>query len=290
MSSRGPGRLYAPSRRARPWRAACELPRGAAAELRIVVDGRDTIPVVDVFDINAQGRIAAIRASIGRGDSLRSKLFLDDLHPKPLRVASAGVSFGHIDVPPPHFWRFTMQKTTSTALALFAVLGLSACAGMAPSSPMFSQAALPDAVKVPDGHRVAMETVGVGQITYECKAKANMAGAFEWVFVGPKADLNSRAGAKVGTYFGPPATWASSDGSAITGTQVAVSPSTPGNIPLQLVKANPATGAGAMQGVSYVQRVATVGGVAPSSACDATGLGRKEVVKYQADYIFWKAA
>ncbi len=183
-----------------------------------------------------------------------------------------------------------MQKLIATAVAVSAALGLSACATMSPSAPMFSQAALPDAVKVPAGHKVVMETVGVGEITYECKPKANAAGAFEWVFVGPKADLNSRAGAKQGTYFGPPATWVSNDGSQFTGTQVAVSPSSAGNIPLQLVKANPATGAGVMKDVTYVQRVATQGGVAPASACDASTVGKKEIVKYQADYIFWKAA
>lgn len=41
---------------------------GVAAELRIVVDRRDTIFVVDVFDIDDGGRITAIRAYIGRGD------------------------------------------------------------------------------------------------------------------------------------------------------------------------------------------------------------------------------
>lgn len=48
--------------------AAYERPGGTAAELRIVVDERDTIFVVDAFDFDAQGRIAAIRAYIGRGD------------------------------------------------------------------------------------------------------------------------------------------------------------------------------------------------------------------------------
>ena len=180
-------------------------------------------------------------------------------------------------------------RSALTPLALLAALGLSACAGMAPMAPVFSQDKLPDAVKVPAGHRVALETVGVGEITYECRAKANAAGMFEWVFVGPRADLNSRAGTKLGRYFGPPATWASDDGSSITGTQVAVAPGMSGSIPLQLVKANPATGSGAMTGVSHVQRLATVGGVAPASACDTSTVGRKEVVKYQADYIFWKA-
>lgn len=41
---------------------------GAAAELKIVVDRRDTLHVVDVFDFDAEGRIAAIRAYLGRGD------------------------------------------------------------------------------------------------------------------------------------------------------------------------------------------------------------------------------
>ena len=91
----------------------------------------------------------------------------------------------------------------------------------------FAQTGLPDTIKVPDGHKVAMETTGVGEITYECRDKANMAGQTEWVFVGPKAVLNDRAGKQVGTYFGPPATWQAKDGSKVTGTQLPVAPSSP---------------------------------------------------------------
>ena len=108
--------------------------------------------------------------------------------------------------------------------------------------------------KVPAGNKVAMETVGVGEITYECRDKKDAAGQFEWVFVGPDAALNDRSGKKVGRYFGPPATWESIDGSKVTATQVAVAPASAGNIPLQLVKANPATGNGAMTGVTFIQR------------------------------------
>ena len=138
-----------------------------------------------------------------------------------------------------------MKSTPLLCTAAASLVLLSACAGTSPMTPMapaFSQAALPDAVKVPAGNKVAMETVGVGEIAYECREKAAAAGQFEWVFVGPNAVLNSRAGKAVGTYFGPPATWASMDNSKLTGTQVAVSPSAAGNIPLQLVKANPAMG------------------------------------------------
>ena len=179
-----------------------------------------------------------------------------------------------------------MKSLPTTALALAAAMTMIGCA----STPMFQQDSLPDAVKVPAGHRVVMETVGVGQITYECRAKANTADAFEWVFVGPQAALNDRSGKTVGSYFGPPATWASTDGSKLTGTQLAVAPAGAGNIPLQLVKANPATGSGAMSGISHIQRVATQGGVAPAMACGAGTAGQKQVVNYQADYVFWKPA
>lgn len=153
----------------------------------------------------------------------------------------------------------------------------------------YAQTDLPDSIKVPDGHKVTLQTVGVGEITYECRDKANVAGQTEWFFVGPKAVLNDRSGKQIGTYFGPPATWQAKDGSKITGTQLAVAPSGTGDLPYQLVKANPAEGKGAMDGVSYIQRVAVKGGVAPKTECTAANKGHRELVKYQADYIFWAA-
>lgn len=178
-----------------------------------------------------------------------------------------------------------------TCVSIIGLTALLAACGSAPmhSALVFSQDVLPEPIKVPAGHKVAMETVGVGDITYECREKKDAAGQFEWIFAGPAAVLKDRGGKAIGSYYGPPATWQSSDGSKITATQLAVAPAGAGNIALQLVKANPASGAGAMMGVTYIQRVATKGGVAPASACDAAAKGKKEVVKYQADYIFWKA-
>ena len=179
-----------------------------------------------------------------------------------------------------------------TSFTLLAAITLAACASngsMPGRTAMFSQTSLPPGVQVPAGHKVAMETVGVGDITYECRAKADMVGQFEWVFVGPDAKLMDRSGKQIGRYYGPPATWENMDGSKVTATQVAVAPASAGSIPLQLVKANPAMGSGAMQGVAYIQRVDTRGGVAPSMACSAANTGQKQVVKYQADYIFWRA-
>jgi hypothetical protein len=179
-----------------------------------------------------------------------------------------------------------------STLAAAAALALTACASSNMGAPamMFSQDRLPDAVKVPAGNRVAMDTVGVGQITYECRAKNDMAGQYEWVFAGPDAKLLDRSGKQVGTYYGPPATWEAMDGSKFTGTQLAVAPGGSGNIPFQLVKSNPAMGSGAMTGVTYVQRSATKGGVAPALPCAAANMGAKDIVQYQADYVFYKAS
>ena len=180
-----------------------------------------------------------------------------------------------------------MKLATTAALSSLALLA--ACGSMSMSSRPYDQGMLPPSVQVPAGNRVAMETVGTGDITYECRAKANMPGQHEWVFVGPDAKLWDRGGKQVGKYYGPPATWENMDGSKVTATQVAVAPAGDGNIPFQLVKANPAMGNGMMSGTTYIQRVVTKGGVAPSMACAAGNMGAKQVVKYQADYIFYKA-
>ncbi|ARV20714.1 hypothetical protein AEP_03797 [Curvibacter sp. AEP1-3] len=177
---------------------------------------------------------------------------------------------------------------TRTALSLVAITALTACASQPMRAP-FSQADLPAAVQVPAGHTVVMETAAAGDITYQCRAKKDMAGQFEWVFVGPDAGLKDRSGKVIGKYYGPPATWENNDGSKVTATQLAVAPNGAANIPLQLVKANPAMGMGAMQGVSYIQRVATVGGIAPASSCAKANEGANQLVRYTADYIFYKA-
>lgn len=177
-----------------------------------------------------------------------------------------------------------------TPLTLLAIAALSACAATGSGKmAAYSQATLPTTMQVPAGHRVALETSAAGDITYQCRAKKDMAGQYEWVFAGPEAGLKDRSGQSVGKYYGPPATWQSNDGSKITGTQLALAPHGADNIPLQLVKANPAMGQGMMQGVSYIQRVNTQGGIAPQAVCFADNVGQNLVVSYTADYVFWRA-
>ena len=187
-------------------------------------------------------------------------------------------------------FRTVAVSAVAASAALLVAGGNMGMSGPGMMAPTFNQSSLPPTIMVPPGNKVAMETVGMGDITYECRDKANAPGMTEWVFVGPNATLSDRSGKMVGKYYGPPATWESNDGSKLTATQVAVAPSGPTSLPYQLVKANPATGMGAMTGVTYIQRVALTGGVAPTTPCTPMTKGQKQTVKYQADYIFWKAA
>jgi hypothetical protein len=178
-----------------------------------------------------------------------------------------------------------MNKLGQTITVCVLPLALSACAGM--TQDKMTAPDVPAPIAVPAGNKPAMTLKGVGLLTYECRAKAGSTGAYEWVFAAPDAALQDKGGKQVGKYYGGP-TWEHSDGSKITGKQLAVAPAGGGNIPLQLVQTTPAVGSGAFSGVTYIQRVNTVGGVAPSTPCDAAAVNNKQTVKYSADYVFYK--
>lgn len=182
-----------------------------------------------------------------------------------------------------------MKLLNTMAAAGMAAATLAACSTPGMMGAMKAPDA-PAAVTVPAGHMVAMMTTGMGDLTYECRVKAGATDAYEWVFTGPDAMLYDMNKKMVGKYYGGP-TWEAADGSKVGGKQLAVAPSpNAGAIPLQLVQAGPAMGSGAMSGVSYIQRLNTMGGVAPMDACGAGMAGTKKTVKYQADYVFYKPA
>ena len=133
-----------------------------------------------------------------------------------------------------------------------------------------------------------MKTNAIGELIYECRAKANTMNEFEWAFVSPKAmpyDMNKTV---VGKYYVGP-TWELNDGSKITGKQMAIAPGMAGPIPLQIVKAGNPTGMGFFKDVTHIQRLNTMGGVAPTESCTSIDVGTKKIVPYKADYVFFKA-
>lgn len=179
----------------------------------------------------------------------------------------------------------TMTMVTGTALMM------AACADVKPVVRNFNQDAVVQAVRVPSGNVVVLETTAVGNLTYECRANAPAAGTLAWVLVSPSAKLYSRAGQEIGNYSGPPATWTLTDGSSVTGTQIAISPVVGAiHIPLQLSSGMPGAASGMLQNVTYIQRVNTKNGQDFIKPCTQAEVGEKTVRPYQADYIFWKAA
>ena len=177
-----------------------------------------------------------------------------------------------------------MKKTSLLMFGLVALCAQPAVFAQTDSA----QKDLPALIQVATANTLVLETKASGIIEYQCSKEKDPLTTYKWTMVGPKAELTDKGGEKVGDYSGPPARWAHKDGSFVTGSQVAVSPNGSKNIPLQLVKADVAGGQGALTAVSYVQRVNTQGGVAPSKKCTADNEGEKAEVSYKAEYWFWK--
>ena len=72
----------------------------------------------------------------------------------------------------------SIRSVLNVSLATTALIGLTACAGNMATQPakMASAAMVPETMQVPAGHQVAMETVGVGMSTYQCRVKKDIAG------------------------------------------------------------------------------------------------------------------
>ena len=158
--------------------------------------------------------------------------------------------------------------------------------GQVPASRILAREALPAPVRVPAGHDLRLWSVAKGAIKYVCRKQAQAGGGYAWAADAPAARLYDVYLREIGRYYGGP-TWESVDGSKVTARQLAVVPAEAGSMPLQLLQARPASGRGTMQGVSYIQRLNTRGGVAPDQPCDARSAGSERMVTYEADYVFY---
>jgi len=169
--------------------------------------------------------------------------------------------------------------SSATAAGLLAAALLSAC-----STQDSSTAAVPDALKGRSTEKLAMIVPAKGVQIYECKAKAGQPAAYEWAFVAPEAELFDRGGAKIGKHYAGP-TWESLDGSKIKGTVKARADAPQADaIPWLLLTTTVDGPKGTFSAVSSVQRLNTVGGAAPKTACGAGNAGAVARVPYTADY------
>jgi hypothetical protein len=138
-----------------------------------------------------------------------------------------------------------------------------------------------DTVQPPAGSKVVFHTYALGVQIY----RWNGAG---WVFVAPEANLYADANyrGKVGTHYAGP-TWESNSGSNVVGKRLAGCSPDPAAIPWLLLEAVSTDGPGIFSRVTHIQRVNTVGGLAP--ATPGSQIGAEARIPYTTEYYFHRA-
>lgn len=142
---------------------------------------------------------------------------------------------------------------------------------------------------IPSGEREVDRVAARGVRSYECRAKQGDPASASWVYTGAEADLLDAQGKTVGRHTFPPSVWDFSDGSKIAGGEVRarVDAPVPNADPWILVSARSTGSEGRLSKVTSLQRVNTVGGVAPAMKCDTGSLGSMQRVPFTADFVFF---
>lgn len=148
---------------------------------------------------------------------------------------------------------------------------------------------MPPSLAVPSGHRLGFELLAEGVQVYSCADSPGTTSGPAWTFQAPEATLLDRGGTHAGTHGAGP-TWEALDGSAVVAAKVESAPSGPTAIPWLLLRASShRPRPGRMADVTFVQRIDTSGGVAPSEGCSAAKVGAVARVPYRAVYCFYRA-
>jgi Protein of unknown function (DUF3455) len=153
---------------------------------------------------------------------------------------------------------------------------------------------VPAGLQVPAGNQAFREGDAIGTQDYICLPSG-------WTFFGPQATLFNEHDKQIITHFlspnpfetgtPPRVTWQDSeDTSKVWGMTIASVSVQPDAIPWLLVQVVGAqdgpTGGDELSETTFIQRVNTVGGVAPTTACT---VGMMALVPYSAEYFFYKA-
>ena len=142
---------------------------------------------------------------------------------------------------------------------------------------------VPPALVPPAGNTLTSVFKAKGVQVYGCTDA-------KWTLIEPAASLTGITLNPVrvvsALHFRGPSWESPDDGSLVEGTAPVPAPSdTPNSIPQLLITAKTTRGPGVFGDVTFIQRLSTVGGVAPATACTA---GATTAVPYQAVYRFFK--
>jgi hypothetical protein len=193
---------------------------------------------------------------------------------------------------------FGIACVAALAAAFVGSLSQSAQAGSVTPPPV------PTDIQVPAGNKAYLEGHAIGTQNYICLPSGS---GFAWSLFGPQATLFDDDDGQVITHFlspnpdeggTPRATWQhSKDTSSVWALAIAISTDSafvaPGAIPwlkLQVVgEQDGPSGGDRLSETTFIQRLNTSGGVAPSSGCSlSTDVGKRTFVPYTADYYFYR--
>ncbi len=177
-----------------------------------------------------------------------------------------------------------MRRLLITGIAaVAAALPLAQAAQAGPSAP-----AVPAGIAVPDGHKPYLIAHAEGVQIYTC---ASAPGGQAWRLLAPRATLTGDNGNPLATHYAGP-TWEARDGSTVVGRREAgvnVDPTAIDWLRLKADSTAPGPDGDRLGATSYIQRIHTVGGLAPAAGdCDADAIGEQREIPYSADYVFFK--
>lgn len=179
-----------------------------------------------------------------------------------------------------------MKMPHVVAMMLVTIAAIIAGCATVPDVSMLS---VPVSIKVPENEVLLLTAQATGVQIYECSAKKNDPMRFEWAFKAPEAELYDKAGRKIGSHYAGP-TWESNDGSKVIG-EVRSRDNGPdaSAIPWLLLSAKSTVGTGILGQTRSIQRVNTIGGIAPADVCSQAQAGQVARVNYKATYYFFTA-
>jgi hypothetical protein len=146
-----------------------------------------------------------------------------------------------------------------------------------PSLGLFSR------IRVPDGQDVVLRLTAKGAQVFRCERVEK---TFEWRFRQPDAELFNAEGKPVGRH-GANFSFEHRDGSRLIGTVKAHDKApTPDTLPWLLFSTR-SFGKGELSGITYVQRIDTLGGM-PPPGCTAQEANRLLRVEFSAVFVFYR--
>ena len=176
--------------------------------------------------------------------------------------------------------------TRSSRLLLPAITLLAAVAGCSTTAPI-TPPDVPAVLRPPTDQSLQFVAQASGVQIYACTQRADST-AYEWAFKAPEASLSSSSGEALGKHYAGP-TWELTDGSKVVGEVKAKDAGpNPTAIPWLMLSAKTHEGSGTLSTTKSIQRVATVGGVAPADSCTAATVGQIARVPYTAKYYFYR--